>query len=227
MDHSTNISLPEEISESSLWVFPWKGNYWTFFFRFSDWGLPWTNIFVWQSNINVYPSPLSQYGHMLVTLLYFQQGEYRKLWTIWCFVRMVSRGWMIRSCLSEGLLDVIYQNKKQFWIFIAWSTILSNPQYWKFSILSDPSESLPSVVNIEDIAMWSFFSPKLFNKVKQMHANVCLKMCLKKHSKTTMLLFWWLVVKKVAVKLSKIFQSLKLDFWSCNLTYPNLLQANK
>ena len=169
------------------------------FSRFSDWGLPWTNIFVWQSNINIYPSPLSQYGHMLVTLLYFQQGEYRKLWTIWCFVRMVSRGWMIKPRLSEGLLDVIYQNKKQFWIFIAWSKILSNPQYWKFSILSDPSESLPSVVNIEDIAMWSFFSPKLFNKVKQMHANVCLKMCLKKHSKTTMLLFWWLVVKKVAV----------------------------
>ena len=164
VDYSTNISLPEEISKSFLWVFPWKGNYWTFFFRFSDWGLPWTNIFVWQSNINIYPSPLSQYGHMLVTLLYFQQGEYRKLWTIWCFVRMVSRGWMIKPRLSEGLLDVIYQNKKQFWIFIAWSTILSNPQYWKFSILSDPSESLPSVVNIEDIAMWSFFRPNCLIK---------------------------------------------------------------
>ena len=34
-------------------------------------------------------------------------------------------------------------------------------------------------------------------------------------------------VSRFPIKLSKIFNTLKLDFWSCNLTYPNLLQANK
>ena len=167
-----------------------------FFFQFPFWGLPWTNIFVEQSNINICPHPLLEYGHMRVTLLNFRKGEYCKLWTIWCFPRIVSRGWVIEPRLSEGLLDLIYQNNKQKWVLIAWSTILGKPQYSKFHILSHASDLLPWVVNNKDIAMWSVFSPKLFNKVKQMHTNVCLKMCLKKYSKTTMLLYWWLVVKK-------------------------------